>query len=125
MGNEPRLLSVLLIAGSILCIERAHAAKRMDVVDCRENMYRQGYINRVNDDCPPDFTDAREDFTLALQGDGHECVEVLGLQQHEAQFDRGEARFEADVKKMGIAAVCKMAQENIRSALRMRNKRGP
>jgi hypothetical protein len=36
----------------------------------------------------------------------------------------GDARFEADKKKMGIAAVCKMAQENIRNALRVRNKKG-
>jgi hypothetical protein len=114
------LLIVLLAAGST-----QPAAAKMDVVECQENMFRQGYINSVNDDCPPDFTNARQDLTEALQGDGYECLNVLGLQQHEAQFNRGEARFEVDVKKLGISTVCKIAQDNIRTALQARNKKTP
>jgi hypothetical protein len=113
-------LTALLATGSI-----QPAAAKMDVVKCQENMFRQGYINRVNDDCPPDFTNARQDFTEALQGEGYECLNVLGLQQHEAQFNRGDARFEADVKRLGISVVCKMAQDNIRTALQARNKKVP
>jgi hypothetical protein len=82
-------LTSMVALASILFLPVSARAAKLDAADCRENLYRQGYLNQVNDNCPPEFTDIREDFTLALQAEGYPCNQMLGPEAS-SQFDRGE-----------------------------------
>ncbi len=99
---ERILTLAFIVIASVLCLHAPPLAAPLDVGDCQTNLFQQGYLNGVNDDCPPDFSNTREDFTLALQGAGYPCNQVLGSNAG-FHFDQGEKRFYQDRKQLGLA----------------------